>query len=271
MAVWGERVRQRPVWQRFGLFFGLLLAVWLPIAAPLYLGLGEAVALPLTVGLYSLFVVGLWGWGRWVWRAAHPFAFYGLTRRAWPEAIAGVGLGWLSLGLLFGLQVTLGWRSLRPGVDWLGAIGPGAAVGVGVGLAEELLFRGWLLTELDRAGPRWRATLLSALIFAALHFIKPLAEIWATLPQFGGLVLLGGILAGWRYRQEGRLGGAIGFHGGLVWAYYLPSTTQGLPVTGAVPAWVTGIHDNPLAGVLGLGFLTAIAVALRWLPRSRWL
>ncbi|HAN46858.1 MAG TPA: CPBP family intramembrane metalloprotease, partial [Cyanobacteria bacterium UBA8156] len=124
MAFWGERVRQRPFWQRFGIFFGLLLAVWLPIAAPLYLWRGEAIAVPLTAGLYVFFVMLLWGWGRWVWRADHPFAFYGLTRRAWPEAIAGLGLGWLSLGLLFGLQVALGWRSLRPGVDWLGAIGP---------------------------------------------------------------------------------------------------------------------------------------------------
>ncbi|NJK60344.1 MAG: CPBP family intramembrane metalloprotease, partial [Oscillatoriales cyanobacterium SM2_1_8] len=238
-------------------FLGCWLALWPPrTRRRCTVWLGEAIAVPLTVLLYLLFVGWLWGWGRWVWQAPAPFAFYGLVGpgATCREALAGLVLGWLSLGLLFGLQVVLGWRAIAPAVDWLGAIGPGAAVGLGVGFAEELLFRGWLLTELDRSWPLRRALWVHAVVFAGLHFVKPLAEIWATLPQFGGLVLLGVVLASWRYRQGGRLGGAIGFHGGLVWAYYLPGTTQGLPATGAVPTWVTGLQDNPLAGGLGLVF-----------------
>jgi hypothetical protein len=55
------------------------------------------------------------------------------------------------------------------------------------------------------------------------------------------------------------LGYAAGLHGGLVWAYYQVDVNNLVLATDAVPPWITGIGGNPLAGLLGLGLLGAIA------------
>jgi hypothetical protein len=57
----------------------------------------------------------------------------------------------------------------------------------------------------------------------------------------------------------------VGLHGGLVWGYYLVDVADLLDVTGRVPAWVTGVGGNPLAGLLGMTLLGCLAVLLyRW-------
>jgi hypothetical protein len=56
---------------------------------------------------------------------------------------------------------------------------------------------------------------------------------------------------------------AIGLHGGLIWCYYIVNTTHWLKPTGVVPEWVTGISGNPIAGVMGIIFLSAIAIGFR--------
>jgi hypothetical protein len=47
-------------------------------------------------------------------------------------------------------------------------------------------------------------------------------------------------------------------HGGLVFAYYQVDVNDLVVATAQVPEWVTGIGGNPLAGLLGLGFLSVI-------------
>lgn len=136
----------------------------------------------------------------------------------------------------------------------------------GVGLAEELLFRGWLVDELQwDYGPNvslW----LSSTLYALLHFVKPFAEIWRTSPSFPGLLLLG-LMLGWtRIARKGRLGFPIGLHAGLVWGYYVINVGDLVLYTSQVPVWVTGIDRNPLAGSMGLLFLGLIALGLRQIP-----
>uniref|UniRef100_A0ACD5GSG1 Uncharacterized protein n=1 Tax=Desertifilum tharense IPPAS B-1220 TaxID=1781255 RepID=A0ACD5GSG1_9CYAN len=44
---------------------------------------------------------------------------------------------------------------------------------------------------------------------------------------------------------------------------------QLIQYTDRVPSWVTGIDGNPLAGVMGFGFLIAIALAMqKWASLS---
>lgn len=133
-----------------------------------------------------------------------------------------------------------------------------------VGFAEEMLFRGWLLAELEKDYTARAALMMNALFFAVTHFIKPLNAIISTSPQFFGLAALGMALV-WARRNQAKnaaqtsLAYPIGLHAGLIWGYYIVNVGGLSETTGLAPTWVTGINENPLAGLLGLMLLGAIA------------
>lgn len=255
---------------RVVLFLLCLSMIWLPIAIPVYLIWGDRTSAILAILLYVLFVTLIYFWGTRVEHQPQPFTYYGLefSRASWLEFFAGLGLGFVSLGLLMLLETGLGWLSWQVGVNWQAAILPGMLTGIGVGFAEELLFRGWLLTELEKDYGEKRSLWLNSIIFATLHFLKPLEVIFATWVQFPGLVLLGMDLVWAKRLGNSRLGLAIGLHGGLVWGYYVVNTTHWIKSNQVVAAWVTGIDGNPLAGVMGLLFLGAIAGFLKLRSRK---
>ncbi len=273
---------------RIILFLLTLLVIWLPIAAPLHLIFGESVGVALTILLYCGFLGLIWFWGRKISKYAQPFRYYGLafTGKNGRDFLFGLGLGCITLIIFCFLQVSLGWLAVQTTtwqaplsarllpalgvyfVDWQGAISPGLLTSVGVGFAEEMLFRGWLLSELERDYSKKTALISASLVFAILHFIKPLNVILATWSQFVGLVMLSVALVLARRRCNGRLGVSIGLHSGLVWCYYVVNTTHWLKPTGAVPEWVTGINGNPIAGVMGIAFLSAIAIGFSWVPKK---
>lgn len=263
--------------------------MWLPIAAPLHLIYGESVGVGLTVLLYCGFLGLIGVWGRKVSQYPHPYRYYGLsfTKKNGLDFLGGWGLGTITLVIFYGLQVSLGWLAVQTTswqeplparilpmlgvyfVDWQGAIAPGMLTSLGVGFAEEVLFRGWMLSELERDYSPRTALISASLVFAILHFIKPLDLILVTWSQFAGLVMMSLVLAIARRRCDGRLGIAIGLHGGLVWCYYIVNTTHWLKPTEAVPEWVTGISGNPIAGIMGLLFLMAIAIGFTYLKNNR--
>ncbi|MDX1976113.1 MAG: type II CAAX endopeptidase family protein [Pseudanabaenaceae cyanobacterium bins.68] len=263
----GSRWKNLPAFSRILLFLLILLASWLPIAAPVYLTWGEQVATPLIVMVYLEFIALIWIWGRYVQQQRHPFAFYGLVgdRSNLIHLVLGFGGGVLNLLILIGVQLILGWQQLDGDVQWQAALGPALLTGIGVGFAEELLFRGWLLTELAEDYGSDRAAWYSSGIYGLLHFnlVKPLAVILAAAPQLPGLILLGMSLATARHLGKGRLGYAIGLHGGMVSSYYVISTTKLVGSTGVVPEWLTGIDGNPLAGVLGVCTLGCLFYSLK--------
>ena len=125
---------------------------------------------------------------------------------------------------------------------------------IAVGFVEELLFRGWLLNELDREYSPAVSLLVSSSIYALVHGIRP---------QLFALIIMGAILVWAKRATRGRLGLSIGVHAGLVWGYYLVNVGQLVEVSNQVPDWVTGIDRNPLAGVVGVLALSAIAVGMR--------
>jgi membrane protease YdiL (CAAX protease family) len=257
---------------RLGLFLAALLLIWLPIAAPIYLTWREASGTGLAILVYCEFIALIWLWGRKIEQKARPYTYYGLVF-SWQnlrECIIGIGFGLVSLSLLMLTEVSLGWLSWRAGVDWQGAVLPGLLTGIGAGFAEELLFRGWLLTELDKDYGKQRSLFLNSGIFALLHinFANLFASIAVVGVQLPGLILLGMDLVWAKRAHCNRLGLAIGLHGGLIWGYYIANTTKLFVPNQVVPEWVTGIGGNPLAGVMGLLFLGAIAFILGSLKRA---
>lgn len=256
----------------------LLGVAWAPLAIPIYwLGgrydpnLASIVAL---VGLYGEFLVLLQFWRRSFYQDAQPLRHCGLLFQQEDGTYLGRGLliGISGIGALFGLEWLLGWIQLQaPSVPLPQLAIAGLIMALAVGFAEELLFRGWLLTELEQDYRPAIALWSSSFVFALAHYIRPWEAIIDTWPQFFGLLLLGAVL-GWGKRSaprpaelagRGRLSLPIGLHAGLVWGYYLVNVGQLVDYTQTVPAWLTGIDRNPLAGIMGLLLLSLIGWQLR--------
>ncbi len=278
MAIAASKLAKSSSPVRVFAFLGLVAMVWAPAALPLY-WLSAQGRLPggdlfPTALLYVVFLVVLPRWLRRVHRVAKPWrqvGFVGLKPLLQGMGLGGI-TGLLSLALLVLVQLGLGWARLRPDLGWeLVGIGlAGAITALAVGWSEEILFRGWLLWELEQGGSLSGALTISSLIFALAHFIKPLDVLLAMLPQFLGLLLLGIVLVCARRipldsAATTGLGHPVGLHSGLVWGYYLVNVGHLITPTGAVPAWVTGLDDNPLAGLLGLALLSLLGgIFYRW-------
>lgn len=191
---------------------------------------------------------------RHAWGCHTPWRRLGVCVPLWPAARALAG-GVLSAALLLGgLSVILclaGWARWQGSLEvgtWLN----GLALLVGVGLAEELLFRGWLWGELEQQLSPQRALLLQAVIFALVH---P----WMALPAAQGLALLLGLillalaLALQRHSDGGALWGCVGLHGGLVGGWFCLQN-GGLWIDPRTPAWLIGgvaPAINPIGGLAG--------------------
>ena len=259
-------------------FLLLLGSLWLPLAASIALWSRDAnqTTIWAMALLFMGFLALIQRWGHWLHQDPQILRTYGLgfdlqSRR---ELLLGLGIGLASLVLMFGLYALLGWLTWQPSSLTLGRVAlEGLLVAMGVGLAEELVFRGWILDELDRDYRPQIALWSNGLFYALLHFLKPWPEVMRTLPQFPGLVLLGLILV-WMKRstqghrrttaslitRPGRLALPIGFHAGLVWGYYLFTVGQLIQLNQTAPEWLTGIDGNPLSGVMGLLCLGGLAV-----------
>ncbi len=258
----------RPAPIRIAVFLGILLGAWLPLAIPIYLlGQDDNQVTIASMGLLFVgFLVWLGLWGRWVYGNRAGFRRYGLSlsRQNGGEYLLGLGIGVVSLAVLFGLEGALGWlRWQEPSLPWPRLVMEGLLSASAIAMAEELVFRGWLLEELSWDYRPSTALWANSVAFGVLHFLKPLNEILRTWPAFPGLVLLGLTLVWARRSRQGRLGLSIGLHAGLVWGYYVTDVGKLITYTQQVPVWVTGIDRNPLAGLMGLMFLGAIAVMIQ--------
>ncbi len=249
------------------------------MAAPIYflvenVNLESILAIAL---LYIEFIILLRFWGRKVYREPHLLRRYGLeiSRRNFQQFFQGLGIGLFSLFALFILEIFLGWVVWQsPSEKLLQFIFEGLLVSVGIGFAEELLFRGWLLDELERNYQPKVVLWVSSIVYAVLHFIKPLEEILRTWLQFPGLVLLGLIFV-LAKRSSGKkldkamnkkqelLGLPIGIHSGLVWGYYIINVGGLVKYSEEVGEWLVGIDGNPLAGVMGMLFLGVMSLSIR--------
>jgi len=170
-----------------------------------------------------------------------------------------VALGMIALGgmTIHGLSLH-GWGILRGAAAWLG-------VCVLVGVAEELLFRGYLLQTLWKSLGFWPAAVLISAWFAADHyFFKQGENVWDVIT----LVTIG-LWACYSVLRTGTLWLAVGYHASFDYMQlFVIGTENGslapvdrlLNVSFQGPAWVTG-------GVLGTeaSFLMYPSLALLFL------
>ena len=279
-------IKVQSAWPRVFIFLGVLAIAWLPFSIPLYLlgyafdrsGTAEILALVL---LYAGFLWGLPRWGKRIHGWRQPMQRCGLifqpqtARDMW----LAIAIGVLGVLALFGIEVLFGWAVPSTPSPKLGQfIAEGIVMALAVAFAEEMLFRGWLLAELEKDFSSATSLVMNAVFFAVAHFIKPFDEIVRTFPQFLGLVILGLALVWARRSRQQRghkkvtsLGYPIGLHAGLIWGYYIVNVGGLITYTGRVPEWVTGVDKNPLAGLLGLILLGAIAFQFAKIARPKTL
>ena len=124
---------------------------------------------------------------------------------------------------------------------------------IGVGFAEELIFRGWLFEEFKNQFGLKKALIFQSLIFSSVHigFDMSFMEMTSILT---GLFLLGLLLALLRLKDNNSLWGCIGLHGGLVGGWFL--INNGLvEISKDAPKWLVGPgigNTNPLGGLVGI-------------------
>ncbi|WP_421659357.1 CPBP family intramembrane glutamic endopeptidase [Leptothermofonsia sp. ETS-13] len=251
-----------------GIFFLVWIVSWLPIAIPLSIlfqwrppaPLTVQQKLPLVLSLYALAPLILWGAA---WLEKIPFSTYGLSwdLSVLQSVVIGLSLGILGVMLLFALEGGMGWVIwLPPGWRLLGSILPLTfLIGLVVSLVEELVFRGFLLNQLQLAFSPWLAGVGSSLIFSVLHLVWEGKE---AIPQLPGLGLMGIVLVLARWADGGSLGLAIGLHAGWIGIMASLDSTQSIHYSERNLEWMTGLSGKPLAGVMGLLLLLLTATVV---------
>ncbi len=258
-----RRLANLPAPLRIFSFLLVLGLLWAPVAIPItwFISDKNLVSLLTMPALYLIFLVLLQGWGHWGYQAGNLLGRYGMRcPNAWIyEWLAGLGVGYGTVLLLFELQGLLGW------VDWSSPLRSmpvllleGFVIGALISLAEEIFFRGWLLDELQRSYRPNVALAVTTIIYAVSHSPRiALASV-----QWVALGLLGWALGLAKRVTNDRLGLSAGLHGGLVWSYYVLNVGALFDYTQRAPVWVTGLEQNPLAGVMGILVMAGLAIGL---------
>jgi len=257
-------------------FFLVWTACWLPLALGCAIALKWRPSQPITTGqklpllasLYAIAPLILWQASRIL---AVPLIDWGFTWN-WHLLISiggGFVIGAIGITSLFAGQIALGWvkwqqqaRQKQPGQIASGVLLT-LLLAMWISGTEELIFRGFVFTQLERDFNLGWAAAISSLIFALLHLVWEQKE---TFPQLPGLWLMGMVLVLARWVDKGSLGLAWGLHAGWVWAIASLDTLQVITYTGNAAEWVAGKYGKPLAGLVGLLFLLATGTII-WLYR----
>lgn len=246
-------------------------------------GLGFALFTTGLMGIAS--IAGVWLAGRYVDRRQFADFGLGIDREWWVDCGFGLALGGLLMTGIFLIQLAAGWievTTLFAGEALLWVVAGSLLLFVIVGIYEELLLRGYLLTNLAEGsrgslgitGAIVFAILASSLAFGALHASNPNATLVSTLSiSFAGVMLALG------YILTGELAIPIGLH--ITWNLF-QGTVYGFPVSGldfgasivdieqGGPAVATGGSFGPEAGLLGFGAMVAACLLTVWWVRWRY-
>lgn len=189
----------------------------------------------------------------------------GIERRrvrelAWREAptrgVAGLMGGFVLFSAVIGVLWLAGsYRVLgfNPHPDWLPQL---LMVGIGAGVAEEIIARGVIFRIVEEGLGTWIALLLSALLFGAAHLGNPHATLWSAL----AIAIEAGLMFGLLYRLTGSLWPCMGLH--AAWNF-AQGAVYGVPVSGTHadgflvsarggPDWLSGGAFGAEASVIAL-------------------
>ncbi|MEB3281531.1 MAG: CPBP family intramembrane glutamic endopeptidase [Lyngbya sp.] len=262
------------------LFFGVWGLLWLPIVIGTAMLLNWHPPQPLNdlqkpIKLASLYLIVPFIVGVISQLENLSFSSYGWL---WEfstgiSLVMGLSVAILSLVVLFGVEWVLGWISWQPQpqlqltpdnllskiLSAMGSLLSILLLALWISGTEEFVFRGFIQYHLQQDYTVVIAAIITSVIFALTHLIWEIRE---TIPQLPGLWLMGMVLTlACIYNQN--LGLAIGLHAGWIWGITSIQILGNLTYTRRAPQWVTGIGDQPLAGVMGIIMLLLVA-GLLW-------
>ena len=239
----------------------LYLLGWI-LAKPLFiLGLGkEHISLIGTIFTFLIFVISIPKWFEIRWGFNNPWILLGINKVDKKEYrffyfLKGVLYAIILLTLILIPIISNKW------VNWLGELSPQILLNsllliIGIGFAEEIVFRGWLLEELKNQYGLKKAFIFQAIVFSIVHigFDMPF---WQMVSILFGLFLLGILLSLIRIKDDNSLWGCAGLHGGLVGMWFLMNNGL-IEISKDAPIWLVGpgnINTNPLGGFYGITLL----------------
>ena len=244
------------------IFIPLLYFLGWIIASPLiFLGIEkENISLIGTIITFLIFVISLPKWFEIRWKLNNVWEIVGIKKKNRNKNKSFYFLKGL-LGAISLLSAILIPIILYKDSIWLGQISIDILTNsllliFGVGFAEELIFRGWLLEELKNLFGLKKALIFQSFIFSLVHigFNLPLLHMISIL---FGLFLLGLFLGYLRLKNNNSLWGCVGLHGGLVGGWFL--INNGLfEISKDAPIWLVGpgnTNTNPLGGIWGISLL----------------
>ena len=260
----------QPAWLPTVLFIPLLYALGWIAAVPLTLiGLpADQVSLTGTVLSFVLFLLVMPTWAQVRWNKRMAFKFLGLNKQRLQKQpsliilLKGFILSLLLLSLIVIPLVTRGWATWH-NTSSLPTFTNAMALGLGVGLAEELIFRGWLQTELHIFWGTKRAAVGQAMIFSLVHTRFNLG-VRGMLSLILGLFALGLLLWLLRQSENGSLWAPVGLHGGLVAGWFVLQSDL-LTIQDVAPTWLVGPgapHTNPLGSGIAIVAITGLNLLL---------
>lgn len=256
-------------WLKVLAFFGVWTVIWLPIAFVISKTIGWKPGETLTpqqklILLGSLYILSpiILAWK--IQSENLSFATLGLTfdPNLLKSLFIGLIVGIISLTIIFAFESILKLVSWHWGnkQELFAALLPILLLSLLISVVEEAIFRGYAFSTLLSEYSLLTAASISSLIFALLHLIWERKE---TLPQIPGLWLMGMILTAARLVDGDRLGLAIGLHTAWIWGLTCIDSAQLLTYR-KNDSWLTGLHQQPLAGIAGISCLILTGIVL-WL------
>jgi hypothetical protein len=240
-----------------------------------------------------LMILGVWPFLRLLGLDRREALGYGRPR---PEILRALVRGWLAgVAILLVLVIALlaleirlpNLRAAAHHAELARKAAQALAAGLLIGVIEETFFRGALFTAIRQRSSAAGAIFWSALLYAAVHFLKPgalpngqtmdwaatshmVVEVftdaadWRNLDSFVALLFVG-IFLGLVRERTGHIGWCIGLHAGWVFVIQVARhLTDGN--AGSHYAILTGTYDGVI-GWLAAGWLALLSAGYRGLAR----
>ncbi len=239
----------------------LYLLGWL-LATPLFIsGLDkETISLIGTIFTFLIFIFSLPKWFEIRWGIKNSWKLLGIKKIDIKKNLIFNFLRGFFLSTILIFLICIPIIGTKWGY-WIGEISIGITTNaifliIGIGFAEELIFRGWLFEEFKNQFGLKKAIITQALIFSLVHIGFDL-PVWQMISILTGLFLLGILLSLIRIKDENSLWGCIGLHGGLVGLWFIANNGL-LFISKDSPIWLVGpgiINRNPLGGLYGISLM----------------
>ena len=258
-------------------FFVFWISTWVAIAFPLFKRYNWRPFQPTTpekklillLPLYLMALISIWGANHLLGQSWKTIGVI-WEMRTTQSLLLGVGIATIGIWLLLLLKASVrlisfdgvsrqkaATQGIRQHVLTIGGL---FLLAIMIGGIEEIIFRGWLQTQLEMAMVPWLAATLGSFLFAIAHLIwDGRAGLW----QQPGLFLLGWVLVIARWADSGNIALAWGLHTGWVWGLAcIGELIQPQPVT-EKPVWLAGRPAQPLTDLLDVA-LMIITAGLIW-------